>query len=168
MTTIICDVTRKIIGADSGQVDGNLRRTTTKIVQLDCGIAAWSGEHQSGLQWIRWLRAHGFSPEGRPEPIPELNALLLRFDGLYHYENLCMAAKVSDDIYGIGSGSQFGMAALACGKSMEEALHVAAYFDLYTAPPFIIYDLRDASEDENGHMLAEPQLIEGDVWIPRL
>ena len=39
--------------------------------------------------------------------------------------------------YGIGSGSDFGLGALASGASLKKAVSIAAKFDVYTAAPFI-------------------------------
>jgi ATP-dependent protease HslVU (ClpYQ) peptidase subunit len=40
-------------------------------------------------------------------------------------------------LYGIGSGSDIGLGALAAGASLETALTIAEKFDVYTAAPFI-------------------------------
>jgi ATP-dependent protease HslVU (ClpYQ) peptidase subunit len=40
-------------------------------------------------------------------------------------------------LYGIGSGSDLGIGALASGASLRKALGIAAKFDVYTAAPFI-------------------------------
>lgn len=40
-------------------------------------------------------------------------------------------------LYGIGSGSDLGLGALASGASLRKALGIAAKFDVYTAEPFI-------------------------------
>lgn len=40
-------------------------------------------------------------------------------------------------LYGIGSGSDFGLGALSSGASLKKALEISTRFDVYTAPPFI-------------------------------
>lgn len=40
-------------------------------------------------------------------------------------------------LYGVGSGSDFGLGALASGASLKKALSIAAKFDVFTAAPFI-------------------------------
>jgi ATP-dependent protease HslVU (ClpYQ) peptidase subunit len=40
-------------------------------------------------------------------------------------------------LYGVGSGSDFGIGALASGATLKKALSISAKFDVYTAAPFI-------------------------------
>lgn len=40
-------------------------------------------------------------------------------------------------LYGIGSGSDIGLGALASGATLKKALLIAARFDVYTSAPFI-------------------------------
>ena len=47
--------------------------------------------------------------------------------------SVCLDGK---GFYGIGSGSDYAIGALASGVDIKQALRVAAEYDAYTAPPF--------------------------------
>lgn len=42
-------------------------------------------------------------------------------------------------IYGIGTGAAYAIGAIEAGAYIEEALHIAARYDIYTGEPFITY-----------------------------
>lgn len=65
--------------------------------------------------------------------------MLIAFDGeLFDISNDFSVLLSGDGIYGVGSGSQFGIGALYAGATVEEALNKAANNDIYTSGPFQI------------------------------
>lgn len=142
MTTVLCDVREGLMIVDSCQSLGNRRLFGTKAKYTEYGIAAWSGRHDSALQWLDWIE-RGATPEKRPGNLPELSALLLRTNGILEYfQELCIADVIEVPLFALGSGSDYALAARYLGHSMEEAMQVTAHFDLYTGPPFLLYDLK--------------------------
>ena len=65
--------------------------------------------------------------------------LLIAFNGeVFNIGDFFTVILNGDGIYGVGSGSQFGIGALYSGKTVEEALVIAAQNDIYTSGPFQI------------------------------
>ena len=50
--------------------------------------------------------------------------------------SICLDAR---GYYGVGSGSNYAIGALASGRTVKEALQIAADYDAYTSAPFIYY-----------------------------
>jgi ATP-dependent protease HslVU (ClpYQ) peptidase subunit len=57
--------------------------------------------------------------------------------------SICLDAR---GFYGVGSGSSYAIGALASGKTLKEALAIAADYDAYTSAPFIYYHQEKASK----------------------
>jgi ATP-dependent protease HslVU (ClpYQ) peptidase subunit len=65
--------------------------------------------------------------------------MLFAFDGeLFEIDSDFSVLLNGEGIYGIGSGSGIAIGALASGKTVEEALEIAAKNDIYTSGPFQI------------------------------
>jgi ATP-dependent protease HslVU (ClpYQ) peptidase subunit len=64
--------------------------------------------------------------------------ILLAIGGVvYEIDDDMSVSLDQGGLYGIGSGSDVGLGALACGVTLKKALTIAAKFDVYTAAPFI-------------------------------
>lgn len=48
--------------------------------------------------------------------------------------------------YGVGSGSHYAIGALASGKTIKEALQIAADYDAYTSGPFLYFTQEKATK----------------------
>ena len=65
--------------------------------------------------------------------------LLIAFDGeLFDIGDDFSVILNNDGIYGVGSGSPFGIGALYAGATVEQSLEIAAKNDIYTSAPFQI------------------------------
>ena len=65
--------------------------------------------------------------------------MLIAFDGeLFDIGDDFSVLLNSKGIYGVGSGSSYGIGALEMGGTMEKALEISAHNDIYTSGPFQI------------------------------
>lgn len=83
------------------------------------------------------LEENGWKPD--PNDKESGFNLLVAFDGeLFDIGDDFSVILNDSGIYGVGSGSQFGIGALSAGATIEEALEIAAKNDIYTSAPFQI------------------------------
>jgi ATP-dependent protease HslVU (ClpYQ) peptidase subunit len=69
--------------------------------------------------------------------------LILNSEGLFTMSTTDPYPEmITSDCYAIGSGGDAARAAIMCGKSMEEALAIAAQIDMHTRAPFTILKLK--------------------------
>ncbi len=143
MTTILCDVVHGLMAADSYQEqDSRWIDVGPKIASLECGLVAHAGYHDIGLLWRAWLEQGALAAD-RPA-LPDFGGLQLDRKGqLWVYTSACVPMPLTHPWYALGSGSDYAMAALYCGRSILEALRVTTHFNVYTRPPFIVYSLKD-------------------------
>lgn len=130
MTTIAWD--GKTLAADRRVVRGSVRvGTTGKLLRLSDGrLTAFSGLlcHREGfLEYAEGRRA--CPPSG------EYTAIIVELDGrVFRYEE--GLGRIQENgpggIAAAGSGLEFALAAMLCGRSAAEAVAVAAQLDIYT------------------------------------
>lgn len=149
MTTIAVDVRSGLLACDSFQEhNGTLLLTSCLkgIIFRDGSIGAWAGDHQDGLLWAEWMeRAEllGKGWESRPDTWQSLTALHLTKAGLlYRYDLRGVPVWINEPFYGIGIGSDWAMAAMACGKGLLEAMRLTCHYSPYTCGPIRLYDLK--------------------------
>lgn len=83
------------------------------------------------------LDDNGYKPD--PSDKEAGFSMLIAFDGeIFDIGNDFSVLLNQEGIYGIGAGSQFAIGALCSGKTVEEALEIAAKNDVYTSGPFQI------------------------------
>ncbi len=137
MTVIAWD--GKTLAADKRACLGGLIRTTTKIfrafdpVTSDGVLVGYGGDAACGEELLAWFK-RGAKPEEYP-PLrkPEDWARLLvigRGGTICFYENTPYPVKFArGQAFAIGSGRDFALAAMQCGKTAQEAVEVATVFD---------------------------------------
>ncbi len=96
-------------------------------IDADC-IAAFSGNAVIGNEVIDWLRA-GADPAKYPPSTPDdwTCTLVAYRDGrLLRYEQRATPIPIRDRWHTLGSGAEFALGALECGRNAAEAVEVAS------------------------------------------
>jgi ATP-dependent protease HslVU (ClpYQ) peptidase subunit len=120
----------KTIAADRMASNGNTKREMRKLQRLaNGGVATFSGLTASGRRLVHWYEG-GASIETWPE-LGEEYVCLVIFDreGLKFYESAPFPERIEGEFWAFGSGRDFAIAAMACGKSATEAVEIACRFD---------------------------------------
>lgn len=126
------------MAADTQMTIGNCAMQTEKIYGIPglgvIGVAGAGSIMSRVLEW--WANGcEGEAPKlSEEERNRELTcgALLVTEDGVFILEDGIYPNVVKQDYVAIGSGSDFAMAAMAMGKSAEEAIREAMRHDIYT------------------------------------
>lgn len=131
MTVIAYD--GKTLSTDKRAVQNGLIRTVTKMHRLSDGsVVAYAGTLTTGLEMVAWLEG-GKKPEDFPErQKDDENFTLvvhLTKDGLVTYESSVHPVKFEDKYYASGSGRDFALAAMHCGKTSAEAVEITSLFE---------------------------------------
>jgi ATP-dependent protease HslVU (ClpYQ) peptidase subunit len=131
MTVIAYD--GKTISADKRATSGGLIRTVTKLHKLSDGsIFAHCGDSARGLEMLEWLKAGSdiekFPADQRHDD-KWGSCIWLKPDGLFVYEMTPHPLKFEDKCLAFGSGREFALAAMHCGKTSAEAVEIASLFD---------------------------------------
>ena len=122
---------------------------SVKVRRIKGALVGAAGDAGDCMRLMDWAEA-GFPEKKRPkfeEPAgTEDSAILL----LVNAEGIHMMAvsdpypePVAAGTYAIGSGGKAALAAMHCGKTIAEAMDVAAEIDPYTRAPFDILALKE-------------------------
>lgn len=128
MTTIAYDGVT--LAADRMATSGHLKHTTTKIHRFNNIRMGTCGDLRAGVALIEWAK-NGFVPEEFPEIAgndEDPTFLLVIKDeelGVILYEGTPTPIHFEDPYFAMGSGSHIATAAMALGKSAEEAVQLA-------------------------------------------
>ena len=119
---------RAIIGGT-----GTLIRTLTKIFRVRDCLVGYAGGACYGEEILAWFR-DGAKPETFPESQrnEETNTglLVIHPDGVVHrFEMTPYPLTLKDESVAVGSGREFAIAAMHCGKTATEAVEIACLFD---------------------------------------
>lgn len=143
MTTVAFDGIH--MAADRLAADGaGLKSTATKIFEFEDCVVGVAGEYGQICKWIAEINE--IADDG-----PALKHILKMGYPRYNRENdnnnfmvverstkkMWVSATSwfiprEDHVYAIGSGRDFAIAAMHCGRNARGAVEVAALFDLYT------------------------------------
>jgi len=125
VTTIAWDGTT--LTADS-QAYANFKSRTQKIHRLpDGALFGAAGDVQEISAVLEWLRGGE-----KPESLESFEAMLVGPAGAAYLGYRLMRRSIAEPFFAVGSGSQFAIAAMACGKTAIEAVRLAARFDSAT------------------------------------
>lgn len=141
MTTIAyCAVTRTM-AADTQATSGTRKLRCVKVHRLACGGLIGGSGHWSNIQKaMRWAEA-GFAEGAKPvlthaDDGGGFECLVVRGDGtVYTLDDDLELLPFTDGIFSVGSGGDYALAAMACGKTPAEAVKIAARFDAATSEP---------------------------------
>lgn len=82
--------------------------------------------------------------KGAKKPVPELpedifTMLVVKPNGEAYYANnsFLIAGPLTGEYFAIGSGSDYAQGAMAMGASAEQAVEIAARFDVWSGAPII-------------------------------
>lgn len=164
MTTIAFDGTR--LATDSQSTNCNRYMVVRKLHIINGKILAATGDSRYSMPAVEWLTNMfngGAAAELQTKPsFPEaasFDIVVVYREGdktvcdLYGPE-LC-ARRVLQPFIAFGSGGEFAMAAMHCGKSAMQAVAIATKYDVYSCGPVQMADPRYPthiveSEEVNG------------------
>lgn len=130
MTVIAWD--GKTLAADKRAVNSGLVLTTTKIRRIGDLLCGASGDISAAAEALAWVE-RGRNPDDYPaiQRSRDDYAGLLVIDGerVLKYERSPMPTVFEDAFFAIGSGRDFALAAMHCGKTASEAVEIASVFD---------------------------------------
>ena len=125
----------KTLAADKRASCGSYFRTTTKIFKHGMGLFGYAGEASAGEEVFAWFRdghnADKFPTSQRDKD--DYAGLLVVWDNgeLWKYERTPFPLKYPPQQFAIGSGCDFALAAMYCGKTASEAVEVACQFNIW-------------------------------------
>lgn len=144
MTTIAFDRRAGVMASDTQVTSCTRKFRAHKIHHLPDG-SLWgaTGSMSAGQKLRRWAE-RGFKPADKPEfdGAPEVECLLVRPNGsIWCVDGELEPLPFTDEFIAIGSGGPYAVAAMECGRTPEEAVHVAAKFDAATSEPVEVFKL---------------------------
>jgi hypothetical protein len=121
------------LAADKRAQMGTLIRTVTKVFHLGDALAAYAGDSDGGEEMLAWFKdghkAADF-PVWQRDKDSWAGLLIVWKDGtIWKYERTPHPVKFPPQPFAIGSGRDFALAAMHCGKTAPEAVEVACAFD---------------------------------------
>lgn len=122
----------KTLAADKRAENAGLSRTVTKIFRIDNLLVGVAWNLCAGLEMIEWVK-NGRKPSDFPEIQRDKNErsnfLVIENGKLLVYETSPQPIIFEDEFFAFGSGRDYALAAMACGKSAKEAVEIACMFD---------------------------------------
>lgn len=90
-------------------------------------LVGCAGEIEDCVQFVRWIKSQ--NPEQKPAPT-NFGALVIdERRRIWLVEQKLVYFQVREKLWAIGSGADYALAAMACGKSAAEAVRIAIRFD---------------------------------------
>jgi ATP-dependent protease HslVU (ClpYQ) peptidase subunit len=129
MTVIAWD--GKTLAADKQFTSAGLRRTGCKLFRLRDGIVGIEGRTSDALSLLAWLRGNR-EPTNFPESCKgdDAPAVLGIINGTIQYWNGSPYPVTYDEPFtATGSGRDYAIAAMHCGKTAAEAVEIASVYD---------------------------------------
>lgn len=138
MTTIAWD--GKTLAGDRLCTDGRTKSERRKVMQyaLRAELIAYAGRVDVGDEMVQWYlfdvsRREAF-PAGQRDDNTSVTLIVVERSGdiIEYGITPCPIRHSKPQFYAIGSGREYAMAAMHCGKTAAEAVEIAAVYDLYT------------------------------------
>jgi hypothetical protein len=128
MTTLAWD--GKTLAADSRATSSGMPYKIVKIFVLaDGSLFAGSGDYGQIIAVKHWLE----NPDSQKPNADDFAGLLVTPEGvLFKLEETLGLLPVYEAFHAIGSGRDFAMAAMHCGRTAREAVEIAALYDVFT------------------------------------
>lgn len=118
------------LAADKRACAGSSISTVTKIHRIGNKLVGYAGELVSGIQLVNWIRDGGEFPMAIAQDGEPPVQILLIADGLITvYENSPVPLVFEDPFFAIGSGRDYAIAAMHCGRTAAEAVEIASQYD---------------------------------------
>lgn len=133
MTVIAWD--GRVLAADKRTNFGGMHGTTTKVHRMPdgsrVGCAGNTAQIYEMLEWLKNGADADKLPAVQRDPKECVSMLVIRPDGsVLQYENTAYPILIEDKLWAIGSGRDFALAAMHCGKSAVEAVQLACQLDV--------------------------------------
>jgi hypothetical protein len=137
MTTIAWD--GKTLAADSRATSNGMPYKVVKIfILVDGSLFAGSGDYGQIIAVKEWLENPGMQ---KPD-VSDFAGLLVTTDGvLFKLEDTLGRLPVYEAFHAIGSGRDFAMAAMHCGRTAREAIDIASLYDVFTGGDVVAFDI---------------------------
>lgn len=121
------------LAADKRATNNGLHRTVTKIARLRDHLVAVSGDYAKGNVLMKWFENGAIAADFPSfQQTPDWASLLVidQSGQVMKYEQHHLPILFEDELYAMGSGRDYAMAALFLGKTAEEAVAVASVLDV--------------------------------------
>lgn len=134
MTVIAFD--GRTLAADKMSCAAGYGYTVTKVHRLrDGSIAAFSGDGDAAMALLAWLNAAqnpAAYPETQKDRDGDASCFVVRPDGSrWSYGKTPYPQRVECEIFAMGHGRDFALAAMHCGKTAREAVELACRLDVF-------------------------------------
>jgi len=130
MTVIAWD--GKTLAADKRAVASGLISTTTKIRRIGDLLVGIAGNLSAGMEMLEWIE-NGREREKYPavQQNDDRSCGCLVIDGgrILKYESGPIPLVFEQPFFAMGSGRDFAVAAMHCGKSAREAVEIASLYE---------------------------------------
>lgn len=136
MTTIAWD--GKTLAADTRATSSGMPYKAVKLFKLaDGSLFAGSGDYGQVCSVREWLESGGEKPRA-----DDFAGLLVAPDGAaFRLETALIRLPLYEPFHAIGSGRDFAMAAMHCGRSAREAVEIAALYDVFSGGEIMAIDV---------------------------
>lgn len=147
MTTIVA--VTGAMGSDTFvSSDTGVSYPARKVVRIKGDLIGAAGDSGDCLRFLEWAK-HDFAEKKRPKftcasnDENEAHILLVNAEGIFTMSTTDpYPEEILSPYWAIGSGGDAALGALAKGATLEEALEIAARFDMYTKAPFHVEKLK--------------------------
>lgn len=136
MTTIAARFSTLEIAADSMVSGDDSFYLVEKLRQGKESIYGGCGDFEKLLKFYQALES-----SSDVDSDADITILELRHDGIWIYESCIIPAKIKNDFWAIGTGANFAISAMHCGKSVKEAVEIACYYDTSSHQPIDLMKL---------------------------
>lgn len=148
MTTIAWD--GQTLAADTQVTSSGMPYKAVKIFLLSNGsIFAGSGDYGQVCAVREWLEnADVNAPHPKTDDFAGL--LVTPAGEAFRLEETLTRLRVLEPFHAIGSGRDFAMAAMHCGRTAREAVQIASLYDVFTGGEVMDFDATARGTDKNG------------------
>lgn len=130
MTTIAWD--GRTLAADRQATVGNSVYMVNKLHRHEGWLLAYCGDSDAGEEVLAWFKA-GAKTEDFPQHQRQDDRfaplIAIRAGEILRYERTPHPIRYPPQKFAMGSGRDFALAAMHCGKSAADAVEVASMFD---------------------------------------
>lgn len=139
MTTLAWD--GKTLAADSRATSSGMPYKAVKIFMLaDGSLFAGSGEYGQVHAVKAWLE-NADADTQKPKTDDFAGFFVTAAGEVFRLEESLIRLPVYEPFHAMGSGRDFAMAAMHCGKSAREAVEIAALYDVFTGGDVMAFDI---------------------------
>jgi hypothetical protein len=131
MTTIVA--TKKGIYSDT-LCSYSVPFKVDKVVEIGKSLFGGAGDLDDICKFFEWRRKGGKKADA-PTIEDGVDILEVCADGIFIWGKKLVRLKIDQDVYAVGSGSQYATGAMEAGLPPDKAIEVAAKYDSQTGLP---------------------------------